>query len=130
MDPNRLGEWVTIHRALKRADRGPTAVGFRMDQQLHLRGVSVEVQWELVECEPFTRAVWHGKGPARSSALTEYQLHASDGECTRFDYRNEFRAPLGPIGSIASRALVGGMPKREAERTLQRLKTLVEGEMP
>jgi hypothetical protein len=45
---------------------------------------------------------------------------------TRFDYRNEFRPPLGPIGALVSRALVGGMPEREAKRTLDRLRAHLE----
>ena len=93
-----------------------------MDQQIHLRGVSLEVHWKLVECDPATKAVWEGRGPARSRARTEYVLSGDDGG-TRFDYRNEFRPPLGPVGALVSRALVGGMPEREAKRTLDRLRT-------
>jgi uncharacterized protein YndB with AHSA1/START domain len=125
MDPSRLGEWVTIHRKLLRADSGEPRVGFEMDQRIHVRGVSLDVHWKLVECVPCQLAVWEGRGPARSRARTEYRLHA-DGERTRFDYRNEFRAPLGPVGAIVSRALVGGMPQREAQRTLDRLRELVQ----
>ncbi len=125
MDPNRLGDWVTIHRTLVRADDGPPRVGFTMDQQLHLRGVNLEVHWTLVQCKPDERAVWEGRGPARSSAHTEYLLSRED--CgTRFDYRNEFRTPLGPIGALVSRALVGGIPQREANRTLARLRSHIE----
>ncbi len=51
---------------------------------------------------------------------------SSDDGSTRFDYRNDFHAPLGPLGAIVSRALVGGMPEREAHRTLERLRTYVE----
>ncbi len=126
MDPHRLADWVTIHRGLRNAETGPPRVGLRMEQQLHLRGVSIDVHWKLVECVPLRRAVWEGRGPARSRARTEYVLRSEDGDATRFDYRNEFHAPLGPIGAIASRALVGGMPEREAERTLARLKALLE----
>ncbi len=96
-----------------------------MDQQIHLRGVSLEVHWKLVECSPDELAVWEGRGPARSRAHTEYVLRA-EGDGTRFDYRNEFRPPLGPVGAIVSRALVGGMPEREAKRTLDRLRTHLE----
>jgi len=53
-------------------------------------------------------------------------LSAEDGG-TRFDYRNEFRSPLGPIGTLVSRALVGGMPEREARRTLERLRAQLDG---
>jgi uncharacterized protein YndB with AHSA1/START domain len=126
MDPERLGDWVTIHRKLVHADDGPPRVGYEMDQQIHLRGVSLEVHWRLVECETAVRAVWEGRGPARSRAHTEYVLSPEDGK-TRFDYRNEFRPPLGPIGALVSRALVGGMPEREAKRTLSRLRSCLEG---
>jgi len=126
MDPTRLGEWVTIHRRLIRADDGPARVGYRMDQQLHLRGVSLEVHWQLVECITDERAVWRGRGPARSHAHTEYLLSREEGG-TRFDYRNEFRPPLGPVGAIVGRALVGGIPQREATRSLERLRAHIQG---
>jgi Polyketide cyclase / dehydrase and lipid transport len=125
MDPYRLGEWVTIHRALRWADGGPPQVGYEMQQQVHLRGVSLDVHWRLVECEPCRLAVWEGRGPARSHAHTEYALRPERGG-THFDYRNEFRPPLGPVGALASRALVGGMPEREARRTIERLRELLE----
>jgi uncharacterized protein YndB with AHSA1/START domain len=126
MDPACLGEWVTIHRKLVHADDGPPRVGYRMDQQIHMRGVSLEVHWELVQCRPGELAVWEGRGPARSHAHSEYLLHAEDSG-TRFDYRNEFRPPLGPVGALVSRALVGGMPEREATRTLERLRAHLDG---
>jgi hypothetical protein len=125
MDPFCLQEWVTIHRKLVHADEGPPRVGYRMDQQIHLRGVSLEVHWELVQCQPAALAVWEGRGPARSRAHSEYVLEVEDGG-TRFDYRNEFRTPLGPVGALVSRALVGGIPEREANRTLERLRAHVE----
>jgi uncharacterized protein YndB with AHSA1/START domain len=125
MDPSRLGEWVTIHRRLVHADEGSPRVGYTMDQQIHMRGVSLEVHWMLVECRPGERAVWEGRGPARSHAHSEYILSEQDGG-TRFDYRNEFRPPLGPVGALVSRALVGGMPEREAMRTLERLRARLE----
>jgi uncharacterized membrane protein len=125
MDPAKLGEWVTIHRKLLHADGGPPRRGYTMDQQIQMRGVSLEVHWQLVDCRPGELAVWEGRGPARSHAHSEYALTADD-DGTRFDYRNEFRPPLGPVGALVSRALVGGMPEREAKRTLERLRSHLE----
>jgi uncharacterized protein YndB with AHSA1/START domain len=125
MDPECLSEWVTIHRRLHSHDGGPPRKGYAMEQTLHLRGVNFKVHWELVACDPCHHAEWHGRGPARSHAETEYRLTAVDGG-TRFDYRNEFTAPLGPLGRVASRALVGGLPRREADASLQKLKALAE----
>jgi hypothetical protein len=125
MDPYRLGDWVTIHRKLLHADDGPARVGYEMDQRIHLRGVNLELHWRLIDCVVDERAVWEGRGPARSRARTEYVLSAEHGG-TLFDYRNEFRPPLGPVGTIVSRALVGGIPEREANRTLDRLRAQLE----
>ena len=63
MDPTSLGEWVTIHRKLLDADEGPPRVGFTMDQRIHMRGVSLEVHWRLMECVEGELAVWEGRGP-------------------------------------------------------------------
>ena len=68
MDPAQLGKWVTIHRRILHADDPPPKVGYKMEQQIHLRGVSLHVRWTLVECLPAKRAVWQGRGPARSRA--------------------------------------------------------------
>ncbi|HXW59595.1 MAG TPA: SRPBCC family protein [Solirubrobacteraceae bacterium] len=125
MDPARLERWVTIHRRLLRADRGPAREGFQMDQQLHLRGVNIDVHWKLVECRRCELAEWEGSGPAHSRARTRYRLYPEKGG-TRFDYRNEFLVPFGAFGAIVSRAIVGGMPRREATRSLARLRDYVQ----
>ena len=126
MDPDRLQDWVTIHRRLDDHSDGQMRAGYEMEQLLCLRGVNFKVHWELVRCEHPFHAEWHGRGPARSHAETEYRLSENGSGGTRFGYRNEFRAPLGPFGAIASRAIVGGLPKREADASLRRLKALVE----
>lgn len=125
MDPHRLGEWVTIHRELLAADPGPPRVGLTMRQRLHLRGVNVEIDWELGECEDARFAVWEGHGPAHSRARTEYSLSPADDRATRFDYRNEFKPPFGPLGAVVSRALIGGMAESEAHRSLEHLREIL-----
>lgn len=125
MDPDRLGDWVTIHRELAKVSDRPLQQGSTLEQTLCLRKVKFKVKWEVTELEPERLARWEGRGPARSQARTAYRLAATDGG-TRFDYGNEFRAPLGPFGAAASRALTGGVPQREAKASLKRLKALLE----
>lgn len=125
MDPEGTRDWVTIVREVGPYDPGPMAVGYRMDQKLCIRGVTFKVKWELKELDTPRYVRWEGKGPAGSKAFIEDTLTEVDG-ITRFDYRNEFRAPFGPLGAVASKALVGGVPESEAIASLQRLKALCE----
>ena len=126
LDPQHLDEWVTIHRRVNRSDDGPLREGYEMEQTLCLRGANFKVRWTLTEHEPNVRATWEGRGPAHSYARTGYKLSDLDGKGTHFEYENEFKAPGGFIGKAASAVLVGGVPQREANRSLQRLKALLE----
>ncbi len=126
LDPGRLDEWVTIHRRVNSRDAGPPREGFEMDQTLHLRGANFKVRWKLTEADRPDRATWEGRGPAHSYARTTYRLSSLNGGGTRFDYENEFKPPGGFIGNAASRVLVGGVPQREANASLRRLKEILE----
>ena len=126
LDPDHLDEWVTIHRRLNERDHGPPRKGFEMEQTLCLRHTNFKVHWTLTEADRPDRATWEGRGPARSYARTSYRLQSLNGDATRFEYENEFKAPGGFIGAAASRVLVGGVPQREANHSLQRLKRLLE----
>jgi carbon monoxide dehydrogenase subunit G len=125
MDPRRFGDWVTIHRELRVLSDGPPREGSIMEQVLHLRGTDIRVRWLLMDCREPNYARWEGRGPARSTAQIEYRLTATP-EGTRFDYQNEFRPPLGALGAMASRTVMGQTPQREADRSLAALRRLIE----
>ena len=126
MDPKRLGEWVTIHRRLKDVSGDPLTPGSKMEQVLHMRGVSFNVRWTLVEVDAPNHAVWQGRGPAHSKAEIRYGLSQNGADGTDFDYTNEFSTPGGPLGRVASRVIVGAASEREASGSLKRLKALLE----
>jgi uncharacterized protein YndB with AHSA1/START domain len=125
MDPRRLADWVTIHRRLasvpERLERGST-----FEQTLNLRGAHVHVTWQVVDVDPPRRAVWEGRGPAHSHASIVYELQELGEYRTEFRYMNEFKPPGGPLGAVAGRVLVGALSQREAQRSLARLKRIVE----
>jgi uncharacterized protein YndB with AHSA1/START domain len=126
MDPERLGDWVTIHREVDRVSDRPLKDGSTLRQELCLRRVNFHVRWTVDEARPCELAVWDGKGPARSKAHSVYRLSPNGNGGTRFDYENEFKAPGGFLGAAASKALIGGVPEREARKSLERLKKLLE----
>ena len=126
LDPAHLDEWVTIHRRINARDHGEPREGYEMEQTLCLRGANFKVRWTLTEHDPNARATWEGRGPAHSYARTSYRLSDADSDGTHFEYENEFKPPGGFLGAAASRVIVGGVPQREATRSLQQLKALLE----
>jgi len=129
MDPNRLKDWVTIHRSVKDVSEQPLGKGSTMEQVLHMRGVSFHVHWTLVDVSPPHRAEWAGwagHGPALGHARILYKLTGDSEGATEFEYTNEFTPPGGRLGSVASRLIVGTASEREARVSLSRLKALLE----
>jgi uncharacterized protein YndB with AHSA1/START domain len=125
MDPSQLELWVTTHDSY--ADAGPGALGQddEFTQKLRLAGKSFEVRWKVVEADRPSLARWEGDGPAGSTANVSYRLAEEDGG-TRFDYENEFALPGGVLGKAAGGLLSAAPGGREARRSLERLRTLLE----
>jgi carbon monoxide dehydrogenase subunit G len=125
MDPRRLDEWVTIHVNVEGAPNGRLEQGSEMRQCLKLAGTKFHVDWRVVRDERPTRVEWEGKGPMRTKARVTYDLEPN-GEGTRFGYMNEYTLPGGALGRLAGGRL-RGVSARESERSLERLKALLEG---
>jgi uncharacterized protein YndB with AHSA1/START domain len=125
MDPERLGEWVTIHRAVSDVPEGALGTGSRFRQRMRLKGVPLKVHWEVVECRRPHRARWHGEAGAGATAEIVYDLSEVNGG-TRFDYENRFELPAGKVGKLAASAFNAVSGDREAQRTLARLQALLE----
>ena len=124
MDPARLGDWVTIHERFEDApDR--LAQGSNMTQKRKVAGQRFTVRWTVTQAERPSKVTWEGRGPAGTSARVVYDLDERDGG-TRFTYLNEYELPGGAAGRIAGRA-ISAAAGREVERSLERLRKLLEG---
>jgi uncharacterized membrane protein len=126
MDPQRLGDWVTIHKSVSNVSDSPLREGSTMDQAMHVRGLTFRVRWTLMAVDSPRLAEWEGGGPARSTAVIRYELKSTDEDHTTFQYTNEFHPPGGRLGNVASRMIVGATSQREANNSLSRLKALLE----
>ena len=126
MDPTRFGDWVSIHRRICDVDDGPVREGFKVDQRLALRGAPFTVHWTLTECDAPQPRHLGGQGPGRLLRARHQPAQPNGDGGTHFEYENTFEAPGGAMGRLASRVLVGGMPKREADKSLKNLKRLLE----
>jgi len=125
MDPARLGDWVTIHESVSDLPPGDLGEGSEFRQEMKLKGVPLEVRWRIAEWNPTCHALWLGEAAAGAKARILYDLREEDG-VTVFDYENEFELPAGRIGKLAGRAFNALSGDREAQRSLARLKELLE----
>jgi uncharacterized protein YndB with AHSA1/START domain len=126
MDPSQLERWVTTHDSYSGAGAGVLTEGDSFTQKLRLAGKSFKVNWTVEEADRPTLARWIGDGPAGSTAKVTYRLSEEDG-ATRFDYENEFALPGGVLGKAAGGLLSAAPGAREARKTLERLRSLLEG---
>jgi uncharacterized protein YndB with AHSA1/START domain len=124
MDPDCLGEWVTIQDELLEAPEGDLEQGSELVQRCKVAGQRFKLRWKVEKAERPSKTVWKGRGPFGSKAKVTYDL-AENGGGTDFTYTNEYSLPGGPVGKIAGRAVVGASGA-EADKTLKRLKKLIE----
>lgn len=127
MDPNRLGEWVSAHRKVEELPSLPLSEGDRFRQKLGIGPVSFWVEWEVLEARQPEFARWRGSGPGGSTADVSYRLSpngdGSGGE-TCFEYENDFDPPGGVAGKAAKRVVNAAAGKREARKSMRKLKAL------
>jgi carbon monoxide dehydrogenase subunit G len=125
MDPERLGDWVTIHESVFDVPDGELEQGSRFGQKMKLKGVPLKVRWLIAEMDAPRLARWEGEAAAGAKARISYELREEDGG-TVFDYENEFDMPGGKVGKLAGRAFNAASGNREAKKSLARLKELLE----
>jgi uncharacterized protein YndB with AHSA1/START domain len=124
-DPDCLGEWVTIQEELEEAPSGDLRAGSKLRQRMKVAGQRFRLNWTVVEADRPNRIVWEGSGPMGTKAKAVYEISSDGDSATRFSYCNEYALPGGLAGKIAGRA-VQAASGREADKTLKRLKKLVE----
>ncbi len=125
-DPDCLGEWVTIQEELEEAPKGrDLEAGDTLRQRMKVAGQRFRLSWTVVDANRPSRVEWEGSGPMGSKAHAVYELDDNGNGGTHFSYMNEYALPGGAVGRIAGRAIVKASG-READKTLERLKKLVE----
>src|SRR4051794_13868235 len=124
MDPDCLGDWVTVQDELLEAPSGDLEQGDELVQRLKIAGQKFKLRWTVEKADRPRKTIWTGRGPLGAKARVTYDLAANNGG-TDFTYTNEYDLPGGPVGRLAGRTVArasGG----EADKTLKRLKELVE----
>ena len=89
MDPDCLGQWVTIQDELLKAPSGDLKQGDELVQRCKVAGRKFKLSWHVDKADPPHKTVWSGRGPFGSKARVTYDLAANEGG-TRFTYTNEY----------------------------------------
>ena len=89
MDPDCLGDWVSIQEELLEAPDGDLEKGDKLVQRCRVAGRSFKLHWTVESADRPHKTVWKGKGPLGSKAKVTYDLAANDGG-TDFTYTNEY----------------------------------------
>lgn len=126
MDPQKLADWVSIHQKLKQAPSGQLEQGDELVQCLRLMHTNFDVKWLVKQADKPHKAIWEGRGPVRSKAEVVYELEPDNDGGTRFHYENEFKSPGGLFGGFIADRAFQGTSEREADKTLDSLKRLLE----
>ena len=127
MDPNCLGEWVSVHRRLDDdLPELPLTEGDSFRQKLGVGPAGFWVEWCVAEARAPELARWTGEGPGGSTAKVTYRLSPDGDGGTHFDYHNDFDPPGGLMGKAAKRAVNAAAGQREARRSMKRLRELFE----
>jgi carbon monoxide dehydrogenase subunit G len=124
-DVDRVGEWLTVHDGF---DEAPDRLeeGAELQQRVSSGDIGAEVEWSVEEIEPPVFMAWSGRATGGAKLRTTYRLTPSD-DGTRVACRTAYDLPGGPLGAIAGR-VAEPRGRDEAERSLGRLRALVEGE--
>ena len=127
MDPDRLGEWVTIHDSVSDVPEGDLEKGSKFKQEMKLKKVPLKVRWEVVECDAPKQAQVAGEAAAGAKAQIDLRAVRGQDGVTTFNYENQFELPAGKVGKLAGKAFNAMSGDREAKKSLKRLKELIEG---
>jgi carbon monoxide dehydrogenase subunit G len=124
MDPDCLGQWVTIQDSIEERPDGDLEKGSELVQRVKIAGRRFRLKWKVSQADPGRKAIWQGRGPMGSKARCVYELEPNEGG-TVFTYTNEYDIPGGPAGRLVGRAIMSASGG-EADKSLKRLKKLIE----
>ncbi|HEY2771313.1 MAG TPA: SRPBCC family protein [Solirubrobacteraceae bacterium] len=119
-DPNRFGEWLTLHQSWPNGAPESTDTGTEFVQKLSIMGMPADVSWTVEAYESPSRMALRGAGPMGAQLATNITAEA-DGDGTRVSYEAEFSGGgiQGPMSDMVTKKA-----GEEIETSLGKLKEL------
>jgi hypothetical protein len=115
----RFDQWGAWVRHVRRVDR-PAGLGAAYDERSRLLlPFRAEHRWRLIEFDPPRRQVHRVESAALLAVFDRvFELRDEGGDATTLTVTLDYRAPLGPVGRAADRALWARVQRRRAEAML------------
>jgi uncharacterized membrane protein len=124
-DLDRLPEWATIVVGTRDLSEFPLREGCTFRQTLRVLGREVESDWRVTELEVPRRVAYEAAAPGGGTLTMRQTVVSGDGG-SRVELELDYELPGGWLGELLDRGVVEEQNEREAEQSLERLKTLAE----
>jgi uncharacterized protein YndB with AHSA1/START domain len=124
-DPRNLARWVTILEGVSGAPQRPLRAGDGFEQRLRVMGAHLGSRWEASNVEP-PREIRYEATVRIEIPVSMVQRIRSSRNGSRVELEVEYELPGGLAGDVLDRAFVKRRTQRDAERSLRRLKRLLE----
>jgi uncharacterized membrane protein len=126
IDLDRLPQWATIVVDSREVSDRPLTVGCTFRQTVRIMGKELDTEWRVTQLEP-TRLIGYEASSAFGGRLVMTQTITPRDEGSTVQLEADYDLPGGFLGELLDRAVVEAQNEREAERSLQNLKELVDG---
>ena len=125
-DLDRLPEWATIVIDTREVSDQPLRKGCTFRQTLKLFGRELETEWRVEELAPPRHVAYAATAPGGGTLTMRQTVEPSD-RGSRVALELDYELPGGWLGELLDRRVVEQHNEREADRSLQQLKHLLEG---
>ena len=128
-DLDRLQEWATIAGDTDNPPAKPLAQGATWKHKVKVAGVELESDWTVAAIDAPRFVEYDATGTA-GAWLKMRQRVAPSAQGSRVELEVDYELPLGALGQAVDKLVVERRNEREAEESLQNLKSILEGGQP
>lgn len=124
-DLDRLSEWATIVVDSREVSTRPLTEGCTFRQTLRILGQELDTEWQVTGLA--AGRVAYQATSAMGGRLEMTQTVKPHNGGSRVELDIDYDLPGGFLGALVDKAVVEAQNEREAERSLQNLKELLDG---